>query len=64
MPQRKALLDEYVATSLTGDQRVDDNEIVEILAEAISARNGWKRILKGCAPQCRKPQFETIGSCR
>jgi hypothetical protein len=62
--QRKSLLEEYAANSLTGDQRVDDGEIVDILAEAISARNGWKRILKRCAPQRRKPPSKTIGSAR
>jgi len=60
--QRKALLDEYAATSLTGDKRVDDNEIVDILAEAISSRNGWKPILRRCSPQRRNPQPGTIGS--
>ena len=60
--QRKALLKEYEANSLTGDERVDDGEIVDILAEGISARNGWKRILKRCAPQKRKPHSEAIGS--
>ena len=62
--QRKALREEYVDNSLPGNQRVDDNEIVDILAEAISARNGWKRILKRCAPQGRKSLSETIGSDR
>ena len=62
--QRKFLLDEYTANSLTGDERVDDGEIVDILAEAISARNGWKRILKRCAPQPRKPRSETVGCSR
>jgi hypothetical protein len=60
--QRKALLDEYAVTSLTGDQRADDNEIVDILAEAISARNGWKRILKRCSPQSHKRQSGAVGS--
>jgi hypothetical protein len=60
--QRKALLDEYAAISLTGDKRVDDNEIVDILTEAIFSRNGWKRILKRCSPQRRKPQPGTIGA--
>jgi hypothetical protein len=60
--QRIALLEEYAANSLPGNQRVDDNEIVDILAEAISARNGWKRILKHCAPQSQKRLPETIGS--
>ncbi len=50
----RLLLDEYARTSLTGDERVDDQEIVDILAEAISVRNGWKRILERCSPPTRK----------
>jgi hypothetical protein len=50
----KPLLDEYAGTSLTGDERVDDQEIVDILAEATSVRNGWKRILERCSPPTRK----------
>jgi hypothetical protein len=50
----KPLLDEYARTSLTGDERVDDQEIVDILSEAISVRNGWKRILERCSPPPRK----------
>ena len=46
----KALLEEYARTSLTGDERVDDQELVSILADAISVRNGWKRILVRCSP--------------
>ena len=32
------------------DDRVDIDEYLDILREAIEARNGWKRILKRCAP--------------
>jgi hypothetical protein len=55
--QLKPLLADYAATSRTGDDRVDDDEIVDILEEAISAKNGWKRILKRCSPQ-RRTTFE------
>jgi hypothetical protein len=32
---------------------VGRDEYVDILSEAVSARNGWKRILARCAPQGR-----------
>jgi hypothetical protein len=52
--QFKPLLEGYAATSLTSDERVDDREIINILADAITARNGWKRILGHCSPVSRK----------
>lgn len=36
---------------LPGDERVHTEEYLDILREAIHARNGWKRILQRCAPQ-------------
>jgi hypothetical protein len=30
---------------MPSDERVDANELVDILREAVDARNGWKRIL-------------------
>ncbi len=35
------------------DSSVDQSEYVDILGEAVSARNGWKRILQRCAPDKR-----------
>jgi hypothetical protein len=32
------------------DERVDAVEYVDILREAVAARNGWKRILQRCSP--------------
>lgn len=32
------------------DERVDPSEVASIVAEAASARNGWKVILARCAP--------------
>jgi hypothetical protein len=52
--QFKPLLGEYAATSLTSDERVDDAEIKDILADAITARNCWMRILEHCSPMRRK----------
>lgn len=35
--------------ALPNDETVDHVEYLDILREAISVRNGWKRILAGCA---------------
>jgi len=50
--ERRALLLEVEGKTPPTDQ-VDPAEYVEILREAVSARNGWKRILGRCAPPCR-----------
>jgi hypothetical protein len=52
--ERKRLLAELERGSRPSDDRVDGNEYVDILREAVSARNGWKRILGRCAPRRRK----------
>jgi hypothetical protein len=48
-----------VAKHPPSDERVDAEEYIDILGEAVSARNGWKRILKRCAP----PKPPPLGSC-
>jgi hypothetical protein len=47
---RQDLLSELAAAPLPNDERVDGAEYLDILAEAITARNGWKCILARCAP--------------
>ncbi|MDA8254314.1 MAG: hypothetical protein M0Z99_01535 [Betaproteobacteria bacterium] len=47
---RQDLLNELAATPLPNDERVDGAEYLDILAEANTARNGWKRILVRCSP--------------
>lgn len=47
---RQDLLNELAATPLPNDERVAGAEYLDILAEAITARNGWKRILARCSP--------------
>ncbi|MBK8762292.1 MAG: hypothetical protein IPM03_18075 [Sulfuritalea sp.] len=47
---RQDLLNELAATPLPNDERVDGAEYLDILAEAVTARNGWKRILARCSP--------------
>ena len=36
---------------LPNEDIVDRNEYLDILGEAVSVRNGWKRILHTCAPK-------------
>ncbi len=50
---RKSLLLELTGDPAPLEGRVDRDEYVDILREAVSARNGWKRILARCAPQRR-----------
>lgn len=47
--ERRSLLEELATGSMPPDDRVDAAEFVEILRDALSARNGWKRILARCA---------------
>jgi len=49
--ERKCRLKELSTRRLPPDDRVDGAEYHEILAEAVAARNGWKRILARCAPR-------------
>ncbi len=47
---RRRLHAEYVAHWVPDDDRIDRAELIDILAEAVEARNGWKRILGRCSP--------------
>ncbi|MCB1968509.1 MAG: hypothetical protein KDI64_21320 [Candidatus Accumulibacter sp.] len=48
--ERQRLLAEHEQGSMPPDERVDAVEYVDILREAVAARNGWKRILQRCSP--------------
>lgn len=50
--KRLAVLEEHAKQSVP-DSSVDQNEYLDILRDAVSARNGWKRILARCAPEKR-----------
>jgi hypothetical protein len=52
--QRRALLDSYREDPIPGGEKVDTEEHLDILAEAVAARNGWKHILSRCAPAKRR----------
>lgn len=51
---RRTLLSEIANGRLPADERVDGSEYMDILREAVEARNGWKRILQRCASIPRK----------
>jgi hypothetical protein len=48
--ERLSLAAEYGAEVRVSAERVDPSEVASIVAEAASARNGWKVILARCAP--------------
>jgi hypothetical protein len=48
--EREALAADYGSKVRISEERVDPAEVASIVAEAASARNGWKVILARCAP--------------
>ena len=48
--ERSKLLVELIEGSIPAHDRFDEEEYVDILQEAVAARNGWKRILARCSP--------------
>ena len=46
----KRLLSEYTSDWALVAEGVEQDELARILSEAVFARNGWKRILRRCAP--------------
>ncbi len=52
---RLEALARHAAGRLPGDERVDQDEYLDILREAVGAHNGWQRIAKRCAP-VRQPR--------
>jgi hypothetical protein len=52
---RKEALQRHAEALLPPDDRVDHHEYLDILGEAVRARNGWQRILKRCAPVSGAP---------
>jgi hypothetical protein len=48
---RPALANEYAQRrGVPTDERVDPEELIDVVRDAASVRNGWKRILARCAP--------------
>ena len=58
---RRALLAEVEAGPMPSDDRVDPAEFIDILRDAVTARNGWKRILQRCAPRSNRSTRQAIG---
>lgn len=53
LADRKRLHAEYAESWAPSADHLDSNELVDILGEAVAARNGWKRILARCSPPKR-----------
>ena len=49
--ERQAALAAHGDGPVPGHDSVDTEEYLDILGEAVEARNGWKRILQRCAPR-------------
>ena len=47
--EREKLLEEYPEGLPPPGAYADRDEVLDILAEAVAARKGWKRILKRCS---------------
>jgi hypothetical protein len=47
---RRTVLSEHEQGPMPPDSRVNADEYLDILSEAVAARNGWKRILQRCLP--------------
>lgn len=45
---RVKLLEEYAEGPMPNDDRVNPDELMAILREAVTKRNGWKAIHRGC----------------
>ena len=58
---RRALLAEVEAGPMPSDDRVDPAEFIDILRDAVTARNCWKRILQRCAPRSNRPTRQATG---
>ncbi len=55
---RSRLLSEHAEEQMPPDDRVEGAEYVDILREAVAARNGWKRILERCSQKGRSASVE------
>jgi hypothetical protein len=67
LAERGALGDAFARERATPtDERVDRDELVDIVRDAVAVRNGWKRILARCAPpppMTRAEWLASLGSC-
>jgi hypothetical protein len=61
---RLALVAEVARRGPPDEDRVDPREYLDILGEAASAQNGWKRILARCAPARRARRATAVRAAR
>ena len=52
---RRDLLAKFVSEAMPSADQFDPREFVDILRQAVAARNGWKCILQRCGPPARHP---------
>src|SRR5262249_28068040 len=50
--ERRALAEQYAGAARISDERVNTVEVADIVQAAADTRNGWKVILRRCAPNC------------
>jgi hypothetical protein len=60
--ERRALAADYATVARISAERVDPTEVASIVAEAASARNGWKVILARCAPTKKPHSFAQLAA--
>ena len=53
--ERLGLLAALTSTMAIGDDRVEPSELMDVLKEAVTHRNGWKRILERCSERTSRP---------
>lgn len=53
---RVEAVEELARDHIPGDERVGRERYFSVLREAVSATNGWRRILSGCSPPRRPPR--------
>lgn len=60
---RRELADKYAEDPGLSEERLDPVEVVDMVREAVRARNGWKVILRRCAPppRSRRPHGMAVG---
>ena len=64
LPARRMLLSEIEKGPMPPKEQVDPSEYLDILREAVVARNGWTRILERCSPARQARGGEGRAACR
>lgn len=56
---RERLVEDLAPRAGGFSDQVDPDELIDVLREAAGARNGWRRILRRCAPPSRRARVST-----